>query len=102
VQYNNDDLVDPWEITNGAVGINAISRHFVYVGGMDKANKKPKDTRTAAQLKAMDTYVKNLIAQYPAIRIAGHNQFAPKACPSFDVPTWLRSIGVQEKNIYKP
>lgn len=100
VPYDQDDEVDPWEITNGAAGINAISRHLVYVGGMDKANKNPKDTRTQAQRDAMARYVKSLIQQYPKIKIAGHNQFASKACPSFDVPTWLRSIGVPELNIY--
>lgn len=34
VKNNEDALVDPWEITNGAVGYNAISRHVVYVGGL--------------------------------------------------------------------
>lgn len=99
VQYNNDDVVDPWEITNGVAGVNSISRHVVYVGGMDKANKKPKDTRTKKQIETLRQYVLNIIAQYPSIKVAGHNQFAAKACPSFDVPAWLRKIGVQPKNI---
>ena len=99
VPYNEDQYVDPWEITNGAVGINTISRHVVYVGGMTADNKKPMDTRTDAQLSAMKAYVLRTIEKHPDIKVAGHNQFAPKACPSFDVPKWLQSIGVKEKNI---
>ena len=99
--FDEDDDVEAWELTNGAVGINSISRHVVYAGGMDKANKLPKDTRTDAQKVAMANFVKQTIAAHPKILVAGHNQFAEKACPSFDVPTWLRIIGVSEQNIYK-
>lgn len=99
VPYNDDDTVDPWEVTNGAVGINGISRHVVYVGGTDHAGT-PKDTRTAGQLATLAQYVKDTIERHPSIRVAGHNQFAQKACPSFDVPEWLESIGVSTQNIY--
>lgn len=98
--YNDDNFVDPWEVTNGASGINSISRHIVYVGGCDR-NLKTKDTRNDKQLIAMEKYVKEFIKKHPYILVAGHNQFANKACPSFDTVSWLRSIGVEEKNIYK-
>lgn len=101
VPYNDDGVVDPWEITNGHAGINAESRHVVYVGGMDKAMKDAKDTRTVMQKLALANYVKQTIAQHPTILVAGHNQFAAKACPSFDVPKFLREIGVRELNIFK-
>jgi N-acetylmuramoyl-L-alanine amidase len=98
---NNDDgNVDPWEITNGAVGINAVSRHIVYIGGVAKNGKTAKDTRTAAQLDAMAYFVKDFLKKYPWVKVAGHNQFAAKACPSFNVPRWLVSIGVNPINIY--
>lgn len=104
VPHNEDDIVDPWEITNGAPGLNTNSRHVVYAGGMDKENKHPKDTRTKEQLAALECYVKNVIQLHPKILVLGHNQ-APgangRACPSFDVPTWLRFIGISEDNIYK-
>jgi hypothetical protein len=100
VPYNDNHYVEPWEITNGVAGINNVSRHVVYVGGCDK-DGKPKDTRTAAQKKALENYVVAFILKHPGILVAGHNQFANKACPSFDVAGWLRSIGVLEKNIYK-
>lgn len=105
VPYDNDDEVEPWEITNGVAGINAMSRHIVYVGGTEKGNiNKAKDTRTQAQRQSMALYCKRVVASYPAIKIAGHYQFDPNKpyCPGFDVPAWLRSIGIMDKNIYKP
>lgn len=99
--YNQDDEVDAWEITNGVRGLNSISRHIVYAGGCDR-NLNPKNTLTTAQHETLKAYVLNLITLKPAIKIAGHYQFdAGKACPSFDVPMYLRAIGVPEKNIYK-
>jgi hypothetical protein len=99
--YNQDDEVDAWEITNGVRGYNSISRHIVYAGGCDK-QLNPKNTLTKAQHETLKAYVLNLITLKPAIKIAGHYQFdAGKACPSFDVPMYLRAIGVPEKNIYK-
>jgi len=94
VKNNEDAMVDPWEITNGATGYNAISRHVVYVGGEAADGKTPKDTRTPAQLAALERYVKDFHARFPDVRIIGHNEIAPKACPSFDVQAWLKSIGI--------
>ena len=96
VQNNEDENVDNWEITNGAAGYNSISRHIVYAGGMTADNKRPKDTRTAAQKEALKRYVLDFHRKHPTIKIVGHNQLAAKACPSFDVPAWLNSIGILE------
>ena len=96
VNNNEDAQVDPWEVTNGAKGYNSISRHIVYVGGCDKAGK-PKDTRTEAQREALKRYVEDFHARFPQVKIVGHHELNPgKACPSFDVPTWLRSIGIRQ------
>lgn len=95
VNNNEDANVDPWEITNGAKGYNSVSRHIVYAGGCDKSNK-PKDTRTAAQEKALVAYVKDFHRRHPSVRIIGHNEIAAKACPSFDVQKWLKSIGINQ------
>lgn len=100
VPYNEDDIVQPREITNGALGINGLTRHVVYVGGLDH-DLKPKDTRTNGQLLALRNYVFHVLSAHPNIKILGHNQVAAKACPSFDVPTWLKAIGVNDLNIYK-
>lgn len=96
VSNNEDANVDPWEITNGAKGYNSVSRHVVYVGGLASDAKTPKDTRTAAQLASMTAYVKDFHKRFPDVKIIGHNQVAAKACPSFNVPAWLRSIGINQ------
>lgn len=93
VRNNEDMTVDAFEITNGARGYNAVARHIVYIGGVD-AKGNPKDTRTAEQRKALTDYVRDFHKRFPGVRIIGHNEIAPKACPSFDVQKWLREIGV--------
>ncbi len=103
IPFNTDDFVDQWEISNGVAGLNGNSRHIVYAGGMDKSGKIPSDTRTKEQLETLEVYVKYTIKRHPEILVLGHNE-APnahgKACPGFSVGEWLRSIGVNEKNIY--
>jgi hypothetical protein len=96
VNNNEDANVDPWEITNGAKGYNSVSRHVVYAGGMTKDMSQPKDTRTPAQLKAMEAYVRDFHRRFHGVRIIGHNEVAAKACPSFDVHKWLESIGIKQ------
>ena len=96
VTNNEDAQVDTWEVTNGAADYNNVSRHIVYVGGCDKAGK-PKDTRTEAQREALKRYGEDFHARFPQVKIVGHHELNPgKACPSFDVPTWLRSIGIRQ------
>ncbi len=103
VTYNEDDKLDAWEITNGVAGVNYMARHVVYVGGMDRDNKNAKDTRTPEQLIALRNYITACIALHPSIKVGGHNQFDKgKACPSFNVSTWLTAIGIKEANIYQP
>ncbi len=98
VRNNEDASVDPWEITNGAKGYNAISRHIVYVGGVDANDvNKARDTRTPAQKEALKRYVRDFHMRFPQVKIIGHNQLASKACPSFDVPKWLNEIGINQK-----
>jgi len=97
VKNNEDANVDPWEITNGAKGYNSTSRHIVYVGGVSVDGKTPKDTRTEKQKASMKKYVEDFHSRFPSVRIMGHNQLAAKACPSFDVPSWLKEIGINQK-----
>ena len=98
--FDTNDVVDPWEITNGVRGFNGLARHIVYAGGTDRAGKT-KDTRTALQKATMTDYVRYMVKRHPDIQVAGHNQFSDKECPSFDVPKWLCSIMISEQNIYK-
>ena len=65
-------------------GHNTHSIGVVYVGGMDKQNQQPKDTRTNAQKAALMSVLIDLKHLYPDARICGHRDFANKACPSFD------------------
>lgn len=96
VDNNEDANVDPWEITNGAAGYNSVSRHVVYAGGCALDGKTSKDTRTVMQRSAMERYVRDFHRRFPTVRIVGHNELAAKACPSFDVQKWLRSIGIDQ------
>lgn len=78
-------------------GYNRNSIGIVYVGGLDK-NKKPKDTRTPEQKKAMLELLTELSEKFPGAIIQGHRDFSPdkdgdgiiepfewiKACPCFD------------------
>lgn len=92
VDNNEDHNVDLWEVTNGAKGYNSVSRHVVYVGG--GVTPEGEDTRTEAQRKALAEYVLKFHNRHPSVRIVGHNELAAKACPSFDVPAFLREIGI--------
>lgn len=97
VDNNEDAEVDPWEVTNGVAGYNSVSRHIVYAGGCAKDGKTPKDTRTEAQQAALTAYVRDFYERFPQVRIVGHRELNPKkACPSFDVQAWLRSIGIRQ------
>lgn len=73
-------------------GHNATSIGICYVGGCAADGKTPKDTRTEAQRRSMYDLCRRLMAEYniKADHIYGHNQFAQKACPSFNVGDWIR------------
>ena len=68
----------------GVKGHNADSVHVCYVGGVG-SDKEPKDTRTAEQKASLIKVIDELLEQYPTASVHGHNEFAAKACPSFDV-----------------
>ena len=67
------------------LGHNANSIGVCYIGGVAKDGKTAKDTRTDAQKVALRNLVANLKRKYPSASVHGHNEFAAKACPSFDV-----------------
>lgn len=104
VNHNGDKWIDENEITNGVAGINSISRHICYVGGLTADGKKAKDTLTLMQNRQLSVVIREVLAYNPEVLIAGHNQFDNKGCPSFFVPDYLRTkclVNVPEINIYK-
>ena len=66
-------------------GENTGSIGICYVGGMDANMKNPKDTRTAKQKEGLKCLISDLRSTYGDLTVHGHNEFASKACPSFDV-----------------
>ncbi|RCL00948.1 MAG: hypothetical protein JSC189_001041 [Candidatus Tokpelaia sp. JSC189] len=69
-------------------GHNADSIGICYIGGLARIGKEPKDTRTPIQKTALACLCKDLLKKYPSIKkISGHNEYAAKACPSFEVQT---------------
>lgn len=75
----------PVEVAGSHVaGRNASTIGVCYVGGLDRAGRAA-DTRTSAQKAALLRILMELIARFPSVtRIAGHNEYANKACPCFD------------------
>ena len=67
------------------LGHNAHSIGICYIGGVAKDGKTPKDTRTPQQKTALRQLVNQLNFYYPHATVHGHNEFAAKACPSFNV-----------------
>jgi len=106
VSNNGNDVVDPWEVTNGAAGYNNVTLHIVYAGGLAKNRPAgmtqfpPKDTRTKEQLKAMETLVIELLTKHRKAILLGHNDVANKACPSFKVRDWALSIGIDKTRLF--
>ena len=72
---------------------NSKSVGICYVGGLDK-NGKAKDTRTPQQIASMIWLCRLMHKKYPDATFHGHREFANKACPCFDVKTWMRTFSL--------
>ena len=73
-------------------GYNSKSIGVCYIGGVEKDGKTPKDTRTPEQDTALTNLITALLEMYPTATLHGHNEFANKACPSFDVQKEYKHI----------
>lgn len=73
-----------------AAGHNQFSLAVCLVGGVDK-NHKPEANYTPAQWEALRMVVYDWSKKYRDAKIVGHRDLpkVDKACPSFDVATWL-------------
>ena len=78
------------------LGHNANSIGVCYVGGYAPDGQTPKDTRTPSQLAGLEKLVKELLEQHPGATVHGHNEFANKACPCFNVNQWLTRAGIKQ------
>lgn len=65
-------------------GQNRNSIGVCYAGGVESDGKTPKDTRNESQKDSLRAVLRTLKAMYPHATIHSHNEFAAKACPSFD------------------
>jgi N-acetylmuramoyl-L-alanine amidase len=88
-------LAEESQVTNGVAGFNSNSIHISYIGGINLKGK-PLDTRTPDQKYAMEVLVHKLKKKYPTAIVQGHRDFpkVAKACPSFDVKEWLKTINL--------
>lgn len=66
----------------GTIGVCLIGGH-----GSAETDKFA-DHFTPAQDSALRKLIADLIRQHGPMRISGHNQYAAKACPGFNVPSW--------------
>lgn len=73
-------------------GYNKNSIGVCYIGGVDKDGKTPKDTRTEGQKRALKEILSRLKRDYPKATLHGHNEFANKACPSFNVKEEYKNL----------
>ena len=64
---------------------NNHSVGICYIGGLAADGKTPKDTRTPEQRSALASLVADLRKRFPLATVHGHNEFAAKACPCFNV-----------------
>lgn len=67
------------------LGHNTGTLGYCYIGGVAADGRTPKDTRTPAQKATMLRLTQQAILKYALRRVSGHNEYAAKACPSFDV-----------------
>jgi N-acetyl-anhydromuramyl-L-alanine amidase AmpD len=67
----------------GTIGISLFGGHG------SSATDAFAENYTPEQDKALRDLIAHLRTNYPSItKVSGHNQYAAKACPGFNVPTW--------------
>lgn len=84
-------LSDFNNVTNGVKGQNSVSIHVSYIGGIDSRGR-PLDNRTDEQKKVLEVVYRSFKEKIPSLTFHGHYEFRNKACPSFNVKEWIKSI----------
>jgi N-acetylmuramoyl-L-alanine amidase len=78
-------------------GWNSHSVGICMVGGVSADDvSKAVNNFTPAQFESLKKLLIDLKKRYPKAKIQGHKDFpeVAKACPSFDVKTWLKANGL--------
>lgn len=76
---------------------NSVSIGICMVGGVDADDiNKAENNFTKEQFASLKQLLIDLKSRYPKAKIQGHRDFpdVKKACPSFDVKTWLKEAGL--------
>ena len=72
-------------------GQNSHSIGVCVIGGVDE-HGKPQSNFSGAQWGSLKKVILELLRLYPGCRVAGHNEFSTKACPSFDAKAWWATV----------
>lgn len=78
-------------------GWNAASVGICMAGGVDANDvSKAVNNFTPAQFESLKKLLGELKTRYPKAKIQGHRDFpkVAKACPSFDVKAWAKTVGL--------
>ena len=78
------------EIGAGVEGHNRRVIHVCLIGGHGSAGTDRFKTHfTSEQDRVLRELIARISARTPIRRVSGHNEWAAKACPGFNVPAWL-------------
>lgn len=81
-----------WEVGAHEPKVNKFSLGVALEGGFGGNENDSFDKHyTLEQEVALRRYLKQKQEQYPIKKISGHNEYAAKACPCFNVPRWLKN-----------
>lgn len=85
-------LLDERKNSYGVYHHNSECVSIAYLGGVDK-DGQPIDNRSETQCHAMFNKIVALTERYPTAQVLGHRDFpeVKKACPCFDVRSWLQN-----------
>lgn len=73
------------QVGSHVAGHNTGTIGISYVGGVTSDGKAAKDTRTHQQRSSLLWLVQALANKHGVSKVTGHNEYAAKACPSFNV-----------------
>lgn len=78
-------------------GQNKNSIGICLAGGIDE-NGRAENNFTPKQFQSLRELVAELQGKYPKASVHGHNEFAPKACPCFDVQKFFAERNLEDNS----